>query len=362
MSWLRPLVMSCAATVVGFAMLGSAASNAAQAAAAVSPLTPQQLDNGKLPSGVCSDAGAGPSSSGTIKLTNGTGTTGTLGQPDYLAAQIVGEPVKVNFGSGHSGVAAAFDCGDGGSAVWTPLWVFDGTKSNVHVLLGSVPLRSYDQSQSGFGSAIVGLTAMGHSLVVREQFHQPGEDCHACATGMTTTTWGWSPSNPGHLVITQPAPRRAVVVIRTAPSGWEGQTLTHNQTGPSMSAGHKVLVVCTAAPADGRHVTELNTGAWVASADLKPITLPDCDANHLDLDLVHDCCHPHDHAKLNGRRLSYRKPTLNCLQLDSGESPGHHGVLNAELLEFLGRGLRPWTGQWQRRVQHNRRPTCGKFK
>ena len=95
---------------------------------------------------------------------------------------------------------------------------------------------------------------------------------------MTTTTWSWSPSNPRHLVITQPAAKRAVVVTRTAPSGWEGQTLTQNQTSPSLSAGHKVLVVCTAAPVDGRHLTELNTGAWVASADLEPITLPDCDA------------------------------------------------------------------------------------
>jgi hypothetical protein len=71
--------------------------------------------------------------------------------------------------------------------------------------------------------------------------------------------------------------------------------------------------------------------------------------------------HPTSREKGRGGACRSASQLLSVYNSTPGNPPGHHGVLTTELLEQLGRGLRPRTGQWQHRVQHNRRPACGRF-
>jgi hypothetical protein len=250
------------------------------ARAASNTISVAGLANAKLPAGVCSSGETGVSKSGPIQLSHGGGTVGTMDNPDYFSAGIVGTPVHINLGgTNHTGVAVVIVCGAGGSAQWTSMWVFGGSARHLTTLFGGVTPRSYAQGVAG--SLMSGISAKGGSLVVQETYSMPGDNCLACATGRTTTTWSWSSSNTGHLVITQPPPKKVVVVTGAAPGGFGGLPATLNQAGPGVVAGRTVLATCTAqSSADGTPLTELDTGAWLPSGDLMPSSpLPDCDSN-----------------------------------------------------------------------------------
>jgi hypothetical protein len=240
-------------------------------------LSANELANAKLPAGVCSSGVSGVPQSGSIQLSHGVGTVGTTYNPDFFGARIIGTPVHINLGgTKHAGVAVVIACGTGGSAQWTSMWVFGGSASHLKTLFGGVVPRSYAQGVAG--SLMSGVSAKGSSLVVREVFSKPGDACEACATGRTTTTWSWSASNPGHLVITRPPPKKVVVVTGAAPSGFGGLPATLNQAEPPVVPGHTVLATCTAqATSDGSLWTELDSGGWLPSGDLQSVNLPNCD-------------------------------------------------------------------------------------
>jgi hypothetical protein len=264
--------------IVALALLSNVAFLAAQTSPA-GAATPQGLANATLPAGVCSSGVSGVPKSGPIRLSHGEGTVGTSFEPDFFGAHLVGAQVRVNLaGADHRGMAASIVCNQGGSVAWDEMWVFDGTVKHPKVLFGGITPRSYDESANGnVGALISRIRVRGRSLVVQEEFPAAG-DCVTCSTGRTTTTWGWSRSNPGHLVITEPAPKKVVVDIGAAPSGLGGSTATRNQAGSSLVAGRTVLATCVGEDVfEGTPWTELDTGAWVPSGDLQPIDLPNCD-------------------------------------------------------------------------------------
>jgi hypothetical protein len=272
-------VLTLPILIVGLTAITAAASGGAfRGSSNHLALTPKDLENAKLPAGVCSSGTSGVPLSGAIQLSNGEGTVGTIDTQDFFGAEIIGTPVPINLGGPHHvGVAAAIACGQGGSAEWDEMWVFSGSATKLVILFGGVLPRTYSESEDAAdGSLIRGISAKAHSLVVQEGFAEPGQ-CGACATGRAATTWSWSPANPGHLVITQPAPKNVKVTHSTTPHGWGKLPPTRNQAGPALSAGHTVLAICTA-PIEGVQWTELETGGWVLSADLEPAGLPDCDA------------------------------------------------------------------------------------
>ena len=242
-------------------------------------ITPKELSNATLPAGVCSSGVSGVPQSGPIPLSNGVGTVGTTYDPDFFGAHVFGTPVHVNLaGAHHAGLAASIVCNQGGSVAWDEMWVFDGSAKAPKILFGGITPRSYDDSVDGnVGTLISRIRVKGQSLVVREEFPAAG-DCVTCSTGRTTTAWSWSPSNPGHLVITQPAPKKVVVVTGATPSGLGGSRATRNQAGSRVVAGRTVLATCTGQDiSEGTPWTELDTGAWLPSGDLQSVNLPNCD-------------------------------------------------------------------------------------
>ena len=274
----RGVVVTTAVLAIIGTLMGSPS---VSGAATVTSPTPRQMANAKLPSGVCFSSAFAITSSRPIQLSHGRFMPATFDGPNDISARIVGKPVHIRLaGAGHNGVAVVIGCNAGGSAVWTSLWVFDGSAYKLKVLFGGILPRSYDesaQSNLSAGQEISGISAKRRSLVVSEQFAARG-DCVTCTTGRTTTTWGWSASNRGHLVITRPSPKKVTVVTRGTPSGFGGAQATRNQAGSAVVPGHTVLATCTVqSTLDGSLWTELDTGGWLPNADLAPVHLPDCD-------------------------------------------------------------------------------------
>jgi hypothetical protein len=261
--------------VAGSVLLGATAASA-KTAKTTSSLTSQNMTNAKLPAGVCSSGVTGVPRSGAIQLSKGSGTVGTMDSEDYFGARILDAPVSITLGADRAGLAVVIVCGQGGSDEWSSMWVFKGSPSKLTTLFGGITPRSY--AQGAAGSQLDGLRAKGHTLIVQEAFSKPGDTCLACSSGKLTTTWGWAPSDKAHLVITQPRPKKAKVVVTAAPTAFLSGPASLNQAGSREAVGRVVLATCTAQPpASSLRWTELDTGAWLPSSDLQSVTLPDCD-------------------------------------------------------------------------------------
>jgi hypothetical protein len=259
-------------SAAGSVLLGDSAA----AAGTQASLTTRNVTGAKLPAGACSTGESGVPRSGAIQLSKGTGSVGSVDSLDYFGAKIIGSPVSIDLGVHRAGVAVVIGCGQGGSDVWTSLWVFQGSPNNLTTLFGGMTPRSYAQGPAG--SLLTGVQVKGHALVVHEVFSKAGDTCMACSSGKLSTTWGWSSPNGAHLVMTEPRPKKVKVVAAAAPTGFLGGPASINQAGPRVVAGRSVLATCTAQPPDSsERWTELDTGAWLPSSDLASVELPDCD-------------------------------------------------------------------------------------
>ena len=242
-------------------------------------LTAASLADATLPPGTC--VGDPNQATHSILLSHGYGHLGTddpFPSVDYVGAGIVGKPVSVNFGGkGHAGLAAIIECGEGGSAENSFVWIFTGSPGKLKVLFGPLFPRTYDVTSSAFGSQVISVSTRGHSLVVGDMFSRPGDACGSCGTGRASTTWALAPGHPSHLVMVRPPPVRVRVVKSVSPTGWDGATPTRNQRGPRLVRGQKVAALCRIGGGTTGGETLLDTGAWVPSTDVASSRLPDCD-------------------------------------------------------------------------------------
>lgn len=229
-------------------------------------LSARQFQSATLPAGVCP--------TGRIKLSNGNGHSG------YWNAWTIGARQHVNFGAGHAGLAATVVCSQGGSFESRAVWVFNGPPGKLRIVAGPIYARSYNVGDLGVnGPAIANLHVAGHTLVVNEEFQGP-DVCGGsmCAPEKTTTTWTWSNADPSRLMIKVPSAIKAVVTVRVTPAGLNGQPLTGRLAQRALHPGQSIRAVCTTSQLPATHFVELVSGAWLPDTDLRPITLPDCDA------------------------------------------------------------------------------------
>ena len=270
----RHLVVVACALVFAACGLGLVASPPASAAAGV---TVSQLQDAVLPAGICSPSAHGTPASGPIALHGGEGTVGTQLHPDYYGAGLLGTAQQIALPGERTGVAAVIECGDGGSAHWTSMWIFGGSPENLEIVAGPVVARTYAQiTDTDSGSVITAVRAEGRSLVVAESFPIAG-DCGGCTSGRSSTTWRFAASAPHHLVIVRPSASGGRVLVRTKPAG-NFQPIVKYFPGGSLARGTSVKVVCTGHSAyTGASWTELDTGAWVPTKDLQEPHLSDCD-------------------------------------------------------------------------------------
>ena len=270
----RHLLVAASALIAAASSLGLVASPPAFAAAGV---TVSQLEDAVLPAGVCSPSAPGTPASGPIALHDGEGTVGTQLHADYYAAGVLGKTQPVALPGDLTGIAAVIECGDGGSAHWTSMWIFGGSPENLKVVAGPVGARTYAQiTDTDSGSIITAVRAEGRSLVVAESFSVAG-DCGGCTSGRSITTWRFAASAPHHLVIVRPSASLGRVLVRTNPAGNFQPIVKYFPSGP-LARGTAVKVVCTGRSAyTGASWTELDTGAWVPTRDLREPHLSDCD-------------------------------------------------------------------------------------
>jgi len=265
--------------------IGTPVKSASAAATGTGTLTAAQLRNATLPAGIC---GTDPNSA-AIKLTNGSGQTGTNQfSPGYWSASVLGSPAQVDFGSGLRGIAASIVCNQGGTIEWSNVWVFGGSPTHLTIEFGPIPQRSYSLGSDGSDfndTQSTNVRSVGHSMVVSETYGAPdacGGDAGPCPPRHTSTTWSWSAATPHRLVITNPRPMRTVALVRSVPSGIGGDRLTGRSVQAPLQPGHSVLVVCAVTQLSGLQTKKtgliIDTGAWLPSVDLKPVDVPDCDA------------------------------------------------------------------------------------
>jgi hypothetical protein len=163
--------------------------------------------------------------------------------------------------------------------LWSGTYVFSYTGTDWQIDYGPVPARTYATADGGndFGAGITSLSVSGHSLEASEEFGEAG-DCGGCASGKATTTWSWSKSDPGHLLISNPAPSALKVSRAVTPGGFAGGTAMGNQVGPQIAAGAMVPAVCTGeSGVDGSLWVELDTGSWIPSSAIAGALPADCD-------------------------------------------------------------------------------------
>lgn len=265
------------------------ASVAAASATGPTVMTAAQFKNATLPAGICTEGGTGPISP-AIKLTNGSGQTGTNQfSPEYWSASVRGSPAKVNFGSGRRGIAASIVCNQGGTIEWSNVWVFSGSPTHLTIEFGPVPQRSYSLGSDGSdfnNTQSTNVRSVGHTMVVSETYGAPdvcGGNAGPCPPRQTSTTWRWSAAIPHRLVITKPRPVRTVALVRSVPSGIGGDPLTGRSAQAPLQTGQSVLVVCAVTQLSGLQTRTtgliIDTGAWLPSVDLKPVEVPDCDGS-----------------------------------------------------------------------------------
>ena len=240
----------------------------------------QSAVNAVLPSGVCSPEASGSPASGPIALHGGEGTVGTQLHPDYYGASLLGSVHQISLpGETKRGIAAVVECGDGGSAHWTSLWIFGGTREHLTVLAGPVGARHTQITDTDSGSIVTNVQVEGKLLVTSESFPVTG-DCGGCTSGRSSTTWRWASMAPHHLLIDRPAPSAGHVLVHTKPVG-NFQPVIKNIPGHVLAAGTTVNVVCTAqSPYNSSSWIELDTGAWIPSHDVRGGHLSDCDAGN----------------------------------------------------------------------------------
>lgn len=245
------------------------------------------FDHAVLPAGICQASGQEPS--GPIAISpqntpqaNGVliGAVGTEGTSDYYAAT-VDTPTPVDFNNHRANeVAAAVWCSEGATAAWSGTYVFSSIGgSNWRIDNGPMLTRTYEPpgGTNDFGTGAESVSAAGHTLVINEEYGEPG-DCGGCASGKATTTWGWTQSDPDHLVMDNPAPSELTVKTAVIPSALGGGNPVGNQFGPKIAAGASTLVECTGEfNGDGSLWVELDTGAWIPASDASGTLPADCD-------------------------------------------------------------------------------------
>ena len=232
---------------------------------------PLDADDTIHPAGVCG-AFAGQGAPGPVTIRNGAGTA-----PTGAIVQVEASANIDATGDGEEETAVLVQCGTGGSARWTGVWLYGEVAGKFEAWIGPLMSRSVGASpDSDFGAIETGLAVHGSRIVVSEDFAEPG-DCGGCATGRTTTAWNWSPS-VGQMVITTPASMPAQVVTATPQPSLFGASQEAPPQAIRVTAGETVEVVCSATDlGDGGSWTELDDGAWMPSSSLRaPQSLPNC--------------------------------------------------------------------------------------